>query len=65
MTTTTTAPTQLHPVEDTETAAWLDETLRHERERVAEGPSAAAIDRIRARVFSETAEGRRASKIAA
>lgn len=65
MTTTTTAPTQLIPLEDTETAAWLEQNVRNDRERVAEGPSAAAIDRIRARVFSETAEGRRTTKIAA
>jgi hypothetical protein len=63
--TTTTAPTPLIPIEDTETAAWLEQTVRHDRERVAEGPTAAAIDRIRARVFSETTERRRTSKIAA
>jgi hypothetical protein len=64
MTTTTKAPIQLIPIEDTATAAWLDETLRHDRERVSEGPTAAAIDRIRARVFSQ-AEGRKSSKLAA
>lgn len=64
MTKTTTAPTQLIPIEDTETAAWLDETLRHDRKRVSEGPTAAAIDRIRARLFSQT-EGRKTTKIAA
>ena len=62
--TTTTAPTPL-PIEDTETAAWLQQMVRADRERVAEGPTAAAIDRIRARVLSQTSEGRRTSKIAA
>lgn len=64
MTTAATAPTPMVPIEDTETTSWLNETLRRERERVSEGPTAAAVDRIRARVFSQ-AEGRKTRKLAA
>ena len=63
-TTTRNTPSELFPVEDTATSAWLALALRNDRERVSDGPTAAAIDRIRARVF-DAAESGKHSKIAA
>lgn len=63
-TTTKNTPSELFPAEDSTTSAWLALALRNDRERVSDGPTAAAIDRIRARVFSQT-DGRKQTKIAA
>jgi hypothetical protein len=52
-------------IEDATAARWLAKTLAPARADVAAGPSAEAVDRIRARVFGEAAPRRAARKIAA
>jgi len=60
-----TAPANVTELEDAKTARWLEETLRPARARVREGPTAEAIDRIRARVLGETHARRKDRRIAA
>lgn len=52
-------------IEDATTARWLSKALAPARAEAASGPSAEAVDRIRARVFGEAAPRRAARKIAA
>jgi hypothetical protein len=68
MTTTTAKPaniTDIASVDDAATARRLAEKLAPVRARVREVPTAEAVDRIRDRVFSEIAPGKKVRSIAA
>jgi hypothetical protein len=49
--TTDTLPTNITELEDTATTVWLSDALAAARQRAKQGPTAEAVDRIRARIF--------------
>jgi hypothetical protein len=49
----TAKPAAITPIEDTATMRWLARTLEPVRDDVASVPTGEAIERIRARLFSE------------
>ena len=58
-------PATIHNIETASTARWLSRALSRARARAKDGPSAEAVDRIRARVFGEQAEKKTQRSIAA
>ncbi len=63
--TTETTPAPISTIEDAQTSRWLNETLEPARARLRETPTAAAVDRIRDRVFGDAAPVRKDRSIAA
>jgi hypothetical protein len=62
---TTKTPANVTDIEDTSTSRWLAGTLNDARADVQGVPTAEAVDRIRARVLSETAQRKTQRSIAA
>jgi hypothetical protein len=58
-------PATVHSIETASNARWLSRALAPARARSKEAPTAEAVDRIRARVFGETAQKRDHRSIAA
>jgi hypothetical protein len=63
--TTMSTNAKISDIEDASTSRWLATTLAPAQRRVKEGPSAEAIDRIRARVFGEAPARKATRSIAA
>jgi hypothetical protein len=58
-------PATVHSIEAASNARWLSRALAPARARSREAPTADVVDRIRARVFGETAEKKTDRSIAA
>jgi hypothetical protein len=65
MTMNTDTPANVTNIDDATAARWLTETLEPARARAKEGPTASAIERIRARIFGDAAAAKKDRSIAA